>query len=383
MNKISDSIKIKKVDHLDIGSVWYDFENEVFQADNIVENECFYPVYKWKNYYSYSPFKLLMLKGGLEFNNKIFRYLNNGIIDDFLPPEVSIDVNIKRVGSPLVLEKTEIFEKDNFLNSFATAMINDMRFLESLHPKAIFGILVGGKDSLNILLLPWNCKIIAFSAEPNYSLVEKFVKDNNLNIQVEKLDLYSFEEDILLEKEILFNFFRIGLHDVRWVSNLFMLKTKLEKDSKELIVITGSLADTFLTPTFFSYKSKWRLSKKYLILDLFKSRREIFFQNLWERGAQWQGIYHGVLRESASIINYSMYHGKCTKYLLSISDIKNIVTHDLREDLGFKIVGSKILYPQENPSPFPWYERVPYVSIQKFIDTLIHNVPFTRIDDFK
>lgn len=375
MNNIQIDIKVKKINKIDLSDIWYFKEDEIIECESVYGEEHFYPLYSWKNYYSYSILKLLKLKGGVDFNRNLIKYLKNDLIVDYLPPDVNVDLKVRRIGGPLKSKKSKIFSKNSFLEKFSQAMIEDVRFIESIHPEAIIGILVGGKDSLNILLLPWKNKVVAFSANPNFELVKEFCKINNLDIEVVQLNDYDKFQDKLLDFEILSNSFRIGLQDVRWVYNLKCLKEFYLKElSRELVIITGSLGDTFLTPYFKKYTSKWNSQIRLKFLRKFRVWKHVFFQNSWDRGAQWQGIYHGILRECTSLNNYSIYHGRNVLKILSIADLEKIIDEDIRDDLGKTIFGKEVFYPLENPSPKVWSERLSNLTLNNYLNLLRNKI---------
>lgn len=61
----------------------------------------------------------------------------------------------------------------HFFSKLSTAISNDIQQLEQLYPKHEHIVLCGGKDSLNILLLPWAKPVIVASSKPNYELVAR------------------------------------------------------------------------------------------------------------------------------------------------------------------------------------------------------------------
>lgn len=362
-------IKINKVTCLDIGAVWYDKRADVFQSNKVVGEECSYPLYKYNNFYSYSPLNLLKIKGVLDWNRRIEYYLEDHKIASYLPPEVFIDKKIKRVGSAINQEKLTIKSQKHFVSEFSNALIRDIRRLENLHSKSVFGILTGGKDSLNLLLFPWKVKIIALSAEPNFQLVRDFCIANSLDIEVVKLEGEESDSEEWIENEALIGCCRVALPDIRWTKNLFEIKNKFAIEDSQLVILTGSLGDTFLTTSFLKYRSKWRNKWWDKLRNWSGNRTSVFFEHLWRRGAQWQAIYHGILKESTSIPNYSAYHGGNVMEVLKKTDLEAVIDGDIRPNIGDYLLGRKVIYPKSNPSPTIWKKRKRFSSTEFFLET--------------
>ncbi len=78
-------------------------------------------------------------------------------------------------------------------------------------------ILCGGKDSLNLLLLPWKNPVVVASLHPNYPLVAEFIREHNLNCDLIELD-DEYEAD--RDREILINCCRNDLAHCRWGGHL-------------------------------------------------------------------------------------------------------------------------------------------------------------------
>ncbi len=371
MKYFVNGVLVNKVKHLDLSDLWYFNESDIVEAKSISGFESFYPLYRWKSFYSYSPLKLIKLKGEIKYSSKILKYLNNGLVENFLPPEVFIDKEIKRIGKPIELNSKIIQNEIDFIKRFSEALIKDIKYLEFIHPDSTFIILTGGKDSLNLLLLPWKAKIVAVSQEPNYSLVVKFCLENKLNIEVLKLDGEEVDNLDIISKDVLFGCCRIGLADVRWSQSILNIKKHLNVNQEnKVVVVSGALADSFTTPLFFKYKSKWQTSYISRLVNRVSSVRFKFFNTLWIKGAQWQGVFHGVIRESTNTPNYSAYHGRNVIKVLSETDFEKSVKTDIRADIGRFIYGKDIVYPSSNPSPPSWSTRKKYSSINYFKEVL-------------
>lgn len=359
--------EMEKMQSLNISQMWYGDFDAVYRADSFQGEEYFYPIYRYENYYSLSPLKLIELKGKINFNKKILNYCKDGIIDSYLPPNVFIDKDIVRI-SRVIKTKKLIGTEVSFIQHVKDALIKDIRIIEEKHPDAVIGVLAGGKDSLNLLLLPWKNETLALSAYPNYPLVKEFCDQNGGRIRVIEISGESSDTQSMREIDCKENCCRIGLQDVRWTLSIIQLKEKIKKDqNKELVIITGSLGDVFLTPNYKTYQSIHNNFQRRLINRFTKNR---IFSEFHLRGAQWQGCYHGILRGSAGIANYSAYHGPNMIEVLKKVNLKNSVKRDVRPQLGYLLKGEKVHYPVENPSPPSWNKRKEYSRIERFIDLM-------------
>jgi len=59
--------RIKKIDKLSEYDIWSEHGPMVWEAEKFSSTPFFYPVYKYKNYFSYSFLNLVILKGEVNF----------------------------------------------------------------------------------------------------------------------------------------------------------------------------------------------------------------------------------------------------------------------------------------------------------------------------
>ncbi|MDB4438562.1 hypothetical protein N9195_03140 [bacterium] len=354
-------------DTLLASELWGQFDTDVFECSKVVADESFYPLYRWKNYISYSMVELLRLKGSVTNNPHFDRFAHLNPSYPHLAPGVNIDSEIVRVGAPLCGRNKVVRTKDEFIHSAAVAFSSDLRTLEKRHEDSHFYVYVGGKDSLNILLHNWNKKITAISGEPNYALVKEFCEHNELNIPVIRLAGEESDTPDMLTKEIIANCCRIDLAHVRW-SNAVKRIISSNKTSSNSVLLTGAMADVMLTPNYEHYRPFNFNKQRPTVTERLISRinRNVIgrtmsdptlFETCWTRGAHWQGVVHGIIRESIGVPNYSAYHGKDFLDLIAETQLSDVATEDLRQKIGNAICGKQILYPESNPSPEKWTSR--------------------------
>lgn len=330
----------------------------------------FAPFYKFKNNEDISVLEMIKKKGYLKINKNAVKIIDH---PDFLfcPPNILIDSEIKRVGYSWKFEKT-LTQQDVFVSSITKAMIDDAKKIEEEYTDHTILALVGGKDSLNMLLLPWKNPLIVASAAPNYLLVKKFLSDNNLNYDIIQLD---DERNLNIEKEIMINCCRLKLDNCRWTGHLSEIVSAL---NYKVVLLIGQWGDNLLTdkwkknlypPPDFHIHSRY--NKLLNRINVFSNKLErvystnrniqsLFFRNLWYESAHWQGVHMSFLYEYLGCPVLSMYHNDNVMNIICQTDYLKVLTTDLRPTIGDKIFGRKVIYPDKNPSP-------PVSSIRKDI----------------
>jgi hypothetical protein len=192
--------------------VWTDARTEIWQARRFVGKPAFYPVYQWRDYYSYSPLTLLLKKGSLELDADTVHRTEIVPTNNCLTGTGTLDREIRQIAEPMKV-KRHIRSPEHFAQAIAGAMKKDIARAEENNPNYTNVVLCGGKDSLNMLLLPWKNPVLVASCQPNYPLVKQFLKDNDLPYDIIELK----DDDLtLLPNEILINFCRNNLEHCRW-----------------------------------------------------------------------------------------------------------------------------------------------------------------------
>lgn len=339
--------------------IWESHGSYLYRAKTFVGDPFFYPVFRWRDYYSFSPFILLLKKGSLNLNSEFMRSLNNACGDVALPGNL-IDSDIERIGSPPRLERT-IKNDEEFAAVMAAAMQKDVERLERLNMGKTNVILCGGKDSLNLLLLNWQNPVIVYSAEPNYPLVRQFVESNGLGFETKCL--LDIRNDELIKREISEAFCLVELENWKWCGHLTQISNELNKNA---VFWKGQFADAFLTDYWRSYTSStnrlYRLFRRIyrkaahvapLLFDPLLSGIAIadYRKSIWERGAVLQGAHMGFLRSITDCLFVSGYHGPETAKVWTSADLRCVTGRDIRPLIGRVLAGKEVQYPFENPSP--------------------------------
>jgi len=355
-----DAGSIASCNELSEQMMWSVHGPAVWKADRFAGSPSFYPVYRYRNFYSYSPLSLILLKGGLRLNHRVAKRVSMPNYRYYSGKD-TLDREITRIGGP-PKPGCVIKDPDRYAHNIAQAMCEDTQAVESNHPGFTNIILCGGKDSLNLTLLPWSNSTILASAPPNYDLVKKFVTDNGLKYDVIALD---DRDTSILHLEVLVNCCRNNLQHCRWGSQLRDLSRTLRG---KVIFWKGQLGSPIMTPYWKTFKHSpnvvsktiprfYKIAKRYgqyplkCLLGKNRFAQRYFFKSLWYRGAMWQGAHVSIIRQLTDVLTVSGYHGPAMQKVLSQVDLHAAVQTDIRPLVGRYLRGSPVLYPSTNPTP--------------------------------
>lgn len=349
-----------KCDELTQEMIWSDNKAHLWQAKRFSGSPSFYPVYRWRDYYSYSPLVLLLKKGTFELDEQVAnRILTEG--RNYTSSNGTLDREIKRVGGPKV-PRFQIRTPEEYAKAISEALKKDIARMEALHPGKTNVIMCGGKDSLNLLLLPWKNPVVVASAAPNYELVKRFLADNDLSYRLIEL---TDNDTSTLEKEILINFCRNNLEHCRWGGAL----TRITNDfGGNLIFWKGQLGSTLMNITWPVYVDPpgkdwdgvkrlcalWGGRGEYWLRNAFKNTGITQFRTFrtrWVRGAMWQAVHLSFLRQLTGALFISAYHGPEMQRVIDRVDMNRAVPYDIRPMIGELLYGRPVRYPSDNPSP--------------------------------
>lgn len=368
------NLRFKKINGLDASESWMSHEENIFISDKVRNVGPFYPIYSYKNYFSFSPFPLLLQKGVLTLNPRF-----KGTALDVARPNPLIDSEIVRLGGPVSLTRT-ITDKDDLIDKLVHAIRLDMHKVEAHNPGYRNIVLCGGKDSLNLLLLDWQNPITAYSAEPNFPLVQEFVQRNRLEIKVQRLE-DRYDPD-LRQREIAEAFCQVDLRNWKWAP---ALKDISKSHEGRVVIWKGQVADLFLTDYWRSYTSSPNIIQKYLKKGYRKLARytptamDFLFQgmtwadlerSIWERAGVLQGAHMGFLRSICDCLVLSAYHGPAAQEVWSAIDFPKLGNKDLRPAIGRTLLGREVWYPEANPSPPASELRQGWQNVDNFVDAV-------------
>ncbi len=371
----------KKVELLTEDMMWETHGPLIWQADQFDGKPFFYPVYRYKNFYSYSQLALILKKKKLVLNRNAYEKAGSA---DFaaLSHEQLIDVEIERLGAPYS-STNEITDSDDYCAKIVNALKDDIADIEEKNPGHTNVVMCGGKDSLNLLLLPWRNPVIAVSAEPNYPLVCEFVEHNGLDIDV--LRLSDDVTDGFLKREIAELCCRFNAVHWRWGQHLNKIS---EMFDRKVVIWKGQMGDLYMSTRWKTYtygknnlytflcKIYGKISP-YLPPVLNEIGAKIILpgveQRVWKYGANAQGAHVGFIRAITGCLVLSAYHGKRMSKILKSADLGKVAQKDIRDEIGEALLGRKVIYPRKNPAPRISDKRLGLHNPELFVDLLESN----------
>ncbi|MBW1723379.1 MAG: hypothetical protein JRJ78_15150 [Deltaproteobacteria bacterium] len=340
--------------------IWRRHGTLLWKARKFEGSPVFYPVYRCGELYSYSVLALILHKGFLNLNGNAVREAE-GRDFMYLSGLETIDTEIVRLGGPHRCG-FGITDTDEYARRIARALVSDVGRVEKEHPGYTNIVLCGGRDSMNLLLLPWKNPTVAASAEPNHRFVRRFISENDLGYRL--IHLEDPYEEATLDREILENCCRADLAHWRWGVSLKRLS---DEYGRKVLFWKGQVADLYTT-------SKWKVfmhrprrghllaRKVYRRLGggLLPQRlnraigRRIqpgVIRDTWDRCAMLQGCHMGFIREIADCLVLSAYHGPEVVKVFEEADLASVSREDMRDRVGRILHGEKVRYPPQNPAP--------------------------------
>lgn len=369
-----------RCDELTEEQVWSENQIQIWQARRFRGTPSFYPVYQWWDYYSYSPLTLLLRKGSLDLDLKV-----SALIDtdgwNYLSSAGTVDSEIKRLGGPMI-PRFRIRSPEQYASAIAQALRKDIARVEAQHPDTTNVVLCGGKDSLNLLFLPWKNPVLVASAAPNYVLVKQFIADHALPYDIIEL---KDDDSSLLPQEVLVNFCRNNLEHCRWGPALDQIAKSL---NNKLIFWKGQLGGRLMNPRWATYtnpfgQNDWNGLKRVCSLwgGRGENRMREFLKNsgitqwrtfhaYWGCGAMWQGAHLSFIRQLTGALALSAYHGAEMRRIVEQVDLSRAVPYDIRPLVGEMLYGKSVRYPEDNHGPEPSSIRRGISHLQAFLDVV-------------
>jgi len=230
-----------------------------------------------------------------------------------------------------------IHDKEVIVNKTVYHLKNFVQNVEEKYPDYNQIILTGGKDSQLINLIPKlnNKKWSLFSAEPNYSLVKRWVKENGVKVDKIFTDNNQNKENIdVFKKKIVCGDLYSNPRHIRWMPTI---KKIADKFNQKCIFWGGTAADAI-----YSFHRDFHCISK-----------EDYFKIHIRRVSSWQGNYHQVFKNFVRCPLLSPYHSKEIWEDLYQHLDQSIITKDtdLRNEIGEELFNKPIKWLNQNPGP--------------------------------
>jgi hypothetical protein len=360
-------------------AMWSQHGPTIWRTPRFEGRPHFYPVYRQGDHYSYSLLSLILNKGSLRLNPTVV----NEVATRTYPYQsgaATLDLEIVRLGGPVSTTR-RIRSPEEFARRVAAGMRTDASEIERLNPGYTNVLMCGGRDSLNMLLVPWRNPVLVVSAPPNHGLVRAFMDENGLSFDLVELN---DSDPSLLDVEVLVNACRNDLAHCRWGPQLARLAREL---GGRLIFWKGQLGSPFMTAKWKYYcherdrlaeltdrivrvtggRGKHRL-RRWLDESSILQRRSL--SACWDRGAMWQGAHVSILRQLTGALVASIYHGPAVREVREDVDLRLAVPYDVRPLIGECLRGSPPAYPSVNPAPGPSAIREGCSGVATFVEAV-------------
>ncbi len=350
---------VTNCDRLDESTLWSPTPGLIWECGKPELFPSFYPAYRHGNLYSWSLLALVLRKGRLSVNGTtLARAASPGF--EYLGGNGTLDLDVERVGGPH-RSRPSIRDPEDYARQLAEALIADTSAVEARSRAAVNVVLCGGKDSLNLLLLPWKHPVVALSAYPNFPLVQRFVAENDLGIEV--LQLEDPADPKVQEEEVLFALARADLSHWRWGVHL---KRVAHEIGPGAVFWKGQLADVYTTAKWKDYTDPptglavypRKLYKRMDALLPCTAREYLgnriqssVVEAAWTRGAALQGIHMEFLRHLTGRLFLSGYHGPAVTRVWEQVVLPAAAAADMRDRIGRHLAGRSVRYPACNPAP--------------------------------
>ncbi len=333
----------------------------------------FYPLYESRELRSHSPYTLALRRGRIRINPRSPRRVRL-----YSPLSEFIDTETVRLGGP-EMPRGEMGSVSAFAGEIADAMRADVAETERRFPDWTNLVMCGGKDSMNLLLLPWRNPVVVLSGEPNYRLVKEFIRENKLPYECVRLESDSPTPDSSsVRREVLLNFCRVDLAHSRWVGHQSAIA---EEHGWRALIWRGQLGDILLTPGGRRYRHLARSATRSGSVPARMLRKamgvaaammppgrqhRLLMEALWSRAAQWQGAHCGLTHELIGVPGLSAYHGRHVSDVLRRRFVRT-VDRDIRPQIGRLLADSDVWYPASNPGPPPSHVKCGLSSLDAFV----------------
>lgn len=218
---------------------------------------------------------------------------------------------------------------------------------------------VGGMDSQLILLAPkvsenWH----VFSAEPNFKLVEKFIQENDIQIQnLFRHDNKNEETRDDLRRKLICSDLRSDPRHLRWYPTLEEI---VDRFDGKVIFWCGTEGDTI-----YSYHPEYQAGD-----------REDFFALHKRRAANWQSVTHQVSKNYTGAGALSPYHSEEIWDRLYRHYDPNMISKgdDLRDEFGRRLADKPITWPTSNPGPAPYEYSISIDIYKEYFEYISSNL---------
>lgn len=320
--------------------------NGVYRAKSVEADNYLYPMYYFMDGDDYII--STSVYGLIHYKKRFIRNPRFQATRFYRPTFLTIDQEIRRVRTTYRRSTLELTDKDSIVKLGARLIQDYITQIENRFPGWVHILLMGGRDSENIILAKRTERWVILSGEPNALSNKEFIKDNG--IKIERFIALSNETDnTFLLEEVMASDCMYDIAHFRWVRQIYDLVK--EYDKKALIWI-GTDGDGI-----FKRNINHRDKDYYAVHDLHLGTA--------------MGVWHQMLKNLLNILVISPYQSPTFLNELFYRFDPYFVDSagDVRPEIGEILFGEKVKYPLKNPTPAPW-RRNRAISIPTYIKQL-------------
>ena len=320
--------------------------NGIYRAKKIKADNYLYPMYFFKEGDDYitstSVYALIHYKKRFVRNERF------QTTQFYRPSFMTIDKEIMRARTEHRRSSLTITEKDEIIKLGARLIQNYITEMEEKFPKACHILLMGGKDSQNIILAQRKSPWIVLSGDPSASMNKDFIADNNIKIE-RFVRLANETNNEFLKEEIIASDCMFDPAHFRWVPDIY----NIVKEHKENAVIwIGTDGDGI-----FSKNNNHNDEDYYALHDLHVGTA--------------MGAWHQMLKNFLNVPVLSPYQSPefLDKLFYQFDPYFVSNAGDVRKDIGRILFGKGVKYPDSNLTPDVW-KRSRALSIPRYTSQL-------------
>ena len=287
----------------------------------------------------------------IKYKRKFIRNVNFHTTDFYRPTFQTVDQEIFRGRTKHRRSSNELSDPIVIADLSVKIIQNYITEIEDKYPEFVHVLLMGGKDSQNILLCKRKSRWVVITGDPNADLNDKFIKDNKIRIE-EFIKVSNISDDSIIDDEIKYSDCFFDISHFRYIAHI---KKVSDRFNRKIVIWYGTSGDGCFTRNTNHLHDDY-----YKVHDLHVGTA--------------MGIWHQLGKNLFDCPVLSPY--QCPEFLDKVFYkfdplYVDKYSGDLRIYIGEKLFGKKVMYPLKNPEPAPWkrkYNR--RLAIKKYVHFL-------------
>ncbi len=324
----------------------YLMPNGVYRAKKIIADNYLYPMYYIKegDHYILSTSVYALI----HYKKKYIRNPKFQTTIFYRPTFMTIDKEIMRARTEYRRSTMELTDPDKIIRLGAKLIQEYITEIEEKYPGWVHILLMGGKDSENIILTQRKERWIVVTGEPSDKLNEKFLSDNKIDVE-SFIPVSNDTDNTYLQNEIIASDCFADVKHFRWVG---LIHDIVKKYNNKAILWMGTNGDGI-----FSKNNNHRDKDYFAVGDL--------------HVGTFCGILHQMYKNFLNIPVLSPYNSPqfLDELFYKFDPYFVIKSGDVRKDIGKSLHGKDVKYPSENPEVEIW-NRNRSESIKRYINQL-------------